>query len=69
MGILGRAALVPLTEQELADAKHVIESDGICIAHIQRRLRIGWNRAADLAEAIIGLNALPDVAKQRYADR
>lgn len=65
MGILEPAALVPLTERELADAREVIAFDGVCIAHIQRQLHIGWNRAADLAEAIVGRDALPDVAKHR----
>ncbi|RQR11333.1 hypothetical protein DF026_17170 [Burkholderia stagnalis] len=67
MGILERASLVPLTAQELADARQIINSDGVCVAHIQRQMRIGWNRAADLAEAIVGCDKLPDVAKSRYA--
>lgn len=69
MGILERAALVPLTANELAQASEIIACDGVCVAHIQRRMGIGWNRAADLAEAIAGGDALPDVAKNRYASR
>lgn len=60
-----RSAPTDLTEQELRAAREVIKSDGVCIAHIQRQLRIGWNRAADLAEAIVGWDALPEVAKHR----
>ncbi|MBN3761188.1 hypothetical protein [Burkholderia sp. Ac-20365] len=69
MGILERAAVVPLTEQELAEADRIIAFDGLCIAHIQRKLRIGWNRAADLAEAVVGFDALPEVAQLRYSRR
>ncbi|HDR9758728.1 hypothetical protein KDX16_32070 [Burkholderia vietnamiensis] len=67
MGILERAALVPLTANEISQARQIIAFDGVCVAHIQRQLGIGWNRAADLAEAIVGRDALPDVAKNRYA--
>jgi hypothetical protein len=69
MGIIERAAAVPLTPDELARATGIIESDGVCIAQIQRKMGIGWNRAADLAEAIVGFDALPAVAKYRYAER
>jgi hypothetical protein len=69
MGILERAAAVPLTQDELANAAGIIKSRGVCIARIQRDMRIGWNRAADLAEAIVGFDALPDVAKTRYTRR
>ncbi|MGF6440425.1 hypothetical protein [Paraburkholderia youngii] len=66
MGTLERAAIVPLTESELAEAQRIIDAGGLCIANIQRKMRIGWNRAADLAEAIAGRDRLPDVAKIRY---
>lgn len=69
MGILERAALVPLTANELTRAREIIAFDGVCVAHIQRQMAIGWNRAADLAEAIVGRDALPDVARHRYASR
>jgi hypothetical protein len=69
MGILERASVVPLTTDELVIASGIVQTDGVCIAHIQRRMRIGWNRAADLAEAIVGHDALPEVAKKRYAPR
>ncbi|MFP3637713.1 hypothetical protein [Paraburkholderia sp. SIMBA_054] len=55
----------PASEQELAAASAIIAEHGVCIAHIQRRMRIGWNRAAGLAEAIVGFDALPEVAKIR----
>lgn len=67
MWILERASLVPLTPQELADARQIINSDGVCVAHIQRQMRIGWNRAADLADEIVGRDKLADVAKRRDA--
>lgn len=66
MGIQERAASIPLTEMELVKARDIIAFDGVCIAHIQRQMQIGWNRAADLAEAIVGHDALPAVAKARY---
>jgi hypothetical protein len=66
MGILERAAFVPLTASEIDQARQIISFDGVCVAHIQRQMRVGWNRAADLAEAIVGIDALPDVAKNRY---
>jgi tartrate dehydratase beta subunit/fumarate hydratase class I family protein len=69
MPTLERAALVPLTGDELAVAGEIIRIRGVCIAEIQRRMQIGWNRAADLAEAIVGHDALPEVAKGRYASR
>jgi hypothetical protein len=65
MGILERAALVPLTANELTQAREIIAFEGVCVAHIQRQMAIGWNRAADLAEVIVGRDALPDVAKHR----
>lgn len=67
MGILERAALVPLSANEISQASQIIAFDGVCVAHIQRQMGIGWNRAADLAEAIVGRDALPEVAKNRYA--
>ncbi|WP_241295735.1 hypothetical protein [Burkholderia stabilis] len=67
MGIFERAALVPLTADELARARLIIAFDGVCVAHIQRQMGVGWNRAADLEEAIVGRDALPAVAKNRYA--
>lgn len=69
MGILERATLLPLTESELTRTREIIAFDGVCVAHIQRQMAIGWNRAADLAEAIVGRDALPAVAKHRYAPR
>lgn len=65
MGILERAALVPLTREEIEEARDIIEDTGVCIANIQRRMRIGWCRAADLAEALVGWEALPEVARLR----
>ncbi|GLZ73698.1 hypothetical protein [Burkholderia contaminans] len=67
MGILERAALVPLSANEISQASQIIAFAGVCVAHIQRQMGIGWNRAADLAEAIVGRDALPEVAKNRYA--
>lgn len=67
MGILERAALVPLSANEISQSSQIIAFDGVCVAHIQRQMGIGWNRAADLAEAIVGRDALPEVAKNRYA--
>ncbi|CAE6793010.1 hypothetical protein R70006_04935 [Paraburkholderia domus] len=67
MGIREPAEIVPLTAAELDDARRIIAFDGVCVAHIQRQMRIGWNRAADLAEALVGREALPEVAKSRYA--
>ena len=67
MGILERAALVPLSANEISQASQIIAFDGVCVAHIQRQMGIGWNRAADLAEAIVVRDALPEVAKNRYA--
>ncbi|CAB3754093.1 hypothetical protein [Paraburkholderia humisilvae] len=69
MGIFERAALLPLTASELSQARQIIALDGVCIAHIQRQMAIGWNRAADLAEAIVGRDALPEVARNRYDRR
>lgn len=67
MGILERAAVVPLTANEISQARQIVAFDGVCVAHIQRQMGVGWNRAADLAEEIVGRDALPDVAKNRYA--
>lgn len=67
MGILERAALVPLSANEISQASQIIAFDGVCVAHIQRQMGIGWNRAADLAEAIVGQDDLQEVAKNRYA--
>lgn len=66
MGILERASVVPLTADELEQARQIIVFDGVCVAHVQRRMRIGWLRAADLTEAIVGYDGLPEVAKHRY---
>jgi DNA segregation ATPase FtsK/SpoIIIE-like protein len=35
----------------------------VCVATVQRRMRIGWNRAADLIAHIKGEDALPAVAR------
>ena len=69
MGTFERASTVPLSPEELVIASDIIGTDGVCIAHIQRRMKIGWHRAADLAEAIVGRDALPEVAKMRHAPR
>ena len=61
-----RAATIPLTESELAQARAIIDTSGLCVANIQREMRIGWNRAADLAEAFVGVDALPEGARRRY---
>ncbi|HDR9133246.1 MULTISPECIES: hypothetical protein [Burkholderia cepacia complex] len=66
MGTFERAAIVPLTANELVQARQIIAFGGVCVAHIQRQMQIGWNRAADLAEAIVGFDDLPEVAKSRY---
>lgn len=69
MGIQERAARIPLAEMELVEARDIIAFDGVCIAHIQRQMQIGWNRAADLAEAIVSRDALPEVATTRYTEQ
>lgn len=59
-----RAHQVPLTPSEIAAATAVLSSSGLCVATVQRRLRIGWNRAADLVMHLRGYEALPEVAKR-----
>lgn len=65
MGMMEREATVPLSNDELVEAKAIIDECGMCIANIQRKLQISWNRAADLAEALVGVDALPEVARRR----
>jgi len=65
MGIRERASEVPLTTEEIQAATAHLEKRGICVASLQRTMRIGWNRAADLIEHIKGRNALPAVARNR----
>ena len=66
MGELARAAVVPLTPEELQQAEQLLAEHGVCVANLQRRMRIGWNRAADLIERLRGHDALPPVAQHRY---
>jgi DNA segregation ATPase FtsK/SpoIIIE-like protein len=61
--IHARAKDVPLTEEEIQEAGVLLEKGPVCVATIQRRLRIGWNRAADLIAHIKGPEALPEVAR------
>lgn len=58
-----RAKDVPLTPAEISAATAVLAAGPICIATVQRRLSIGWNRAADLVGHIKGTDALPAVAQ------
>lgn len=58
-------AVVPLTVGEIQEATAILDKHGVCVATLQRKMRIGWNRAADLVERIKGRNALPSVALKR----
>lgn len=62
--IHARAQQVPLTSVEIAAASAVLASSPLCVSTVQRRLRIGWNRAADLVMHLRGYDALPEVAKR-----
>jgi hypothetical protein len=61
--IHSRAKDVPLTLTEIAAATVVLGAGPVCVATVQRRLRTGWNRAADLIVHIRGADALPAVAR------
>lgn len=61
-----RAQAVPLSADEIRAAEQVIARDGICVATVQRRLAIGWNRAADLIAHIKGVAAVPKVARHLF---
>ncbi len=65
MAVLQRAAEVPLTPEEITEATLYLETHGCCVASLQRTMRIGWSRAADLIENIKGREALPAVARNR----
>lgn len=65
MAVLQRAAEVPLTAEEIAEATAYLETHGCCVASLQRTMRIGWLRAADLIEHIKGREVLPAVARNR----
>lgn len=64
--IHARASEVPLTPDELAAAGKVLADGPACVSTVQRRLRIGWNRAADLVAQLKGLDALPPVARKLF---
>lgn len=64
-GFLQPASVVPLTEEEIAQATEIIKDHAVCMATLQRIMRISWSRAADLIEHIIGRDALPAVALNR----
>jgi len=66
MGILENASVVPLTCKEIKKATDILDTYGICVATVQIKMQIGWNRAADLIEHIKGREALPSVALKRY---
>jgi DNA segregation ATPase FtsK/SpoIIIE-like protein len=61
-----RASEIPLTNDELQAAAKVLASGSVCVSTVQRRLRIGWNRAADLIAELKGLDALPAVARKLF---
>lgn len=63
------ASIVPLTCSEIAQARAIIQAGPLCVARIQRRMKIGWSRASDLAEYIVGFDALPEVAKRSRSAR
>lgn len=60
-----RAADAPLTNEEIDTATQILSGRPACVATLQRRMRIGWNRAADLLEHIKGTEALPEAARNR----
>ena len=62
--IHARAADVPLTRDEISRATVILDSGPVCVANLQRRLAIGWNRAADLIAHIKGVDSLPAVARR-----
>jgi hypothetical protein len=62
-----RAQDFPLTPAEISAATQILESGPVCIATVQRRLAIGWNRAADLVAHIKGADSLPLVARHLVA--
>lgn len=61
-----RASEVPITRDELAAAALVLNSRHACVSTVQRKLRIGWNRAADVVVALKGVDALPPVARKLF---
>lgn len=66
MGILDKASVLPLTCEEIKEATAIIDKQGICVATVQFKMQIGWNRAADLIEHIKGRESLPAIALNRY---
>lgn len=66
MGILDNASIAPLTDEEVKEATAILDKKGVCVASVQIKMQIGWNRAADLIEHIKGREALPPVALNRY---
>lgn len=65
ISVHARASDIPLTEDEIIRATQILAVGPVCVSTLQRRLQIGWARAADLIEHILGYDALPDVAKHR----
>lgn len=64
--IHARASEVPLTEAEITTARNLLAQFPICVATLQRRMRIGYARAADLIVAVKGFDLLPNVAKKLF---
>lgn len=62
-----RAKDVPFTPAEISAATAILAAGPVCVATVQRRLSIGWNRAADLVGHIKGAEALPAVARHLVA--
>lgn len=64
--INARASAIPLTAEEMTAASEVLASGLICVSKVQRKLGIGWNRAADLVAQLKGVDALPPVARKLF---
>jgi len=69
IGVLKPASVTPLTSDEIERATSILDKDGVCVSLLQRKMQIGWNRAADLIEHIKGRDALPAVALMRETTR
>lgn len=64
-GATSAASSVAFSGEEIRTATALLDEHGVCIARVQRKLKIGWNRAADLVEHIKGREVLPAVALRR----
>lgn len=64
--IHARTNAFPATTSEIIAVEQILATHAVCVATVQRKLRIGWNRAADLIAQVKGVDALPDVAKRLF---